>query len=56
MGRSDQGYDNPPLYVSARPIIGMFPFCQETAGYAFKHVLRLHTEDDVYRNGEGGEV
>ena len=56
VGCYDHNYVNPTLYLDARPIVGLFPFCFRAAGCEFKRDLRLHIKEAVHRDYEGGEV
>ena len=56
MGRSDQGYGNPTIYVAAYLRVGLFPYCREADGYAVNHSLRLHSEETFHHDDKGGEV
>ena len=56
VGQSDQCYFHHILNVSARPRVGLFPFCCEANGYVFKRSLRLHIKGAFHRDEKGLEL
>ena len=52
----DQGYGNTTIHASTRLWVGLFKFCCEENGYAFKPSLHLHTKEAFHRDNKGGEV
>ena len=56
MGCYEKCYSNSTIYVAACTRVGLFPLRHEAAGYVFKHSLRIHSEEAVYRYEKGGEM
>ena len=55
-GCSDQCNCHPTIYSAAHPQVGMNTLRCEASGYAFKSILRLHSDDAVDRDDEWVEV